>query len=64
MQVRMLVSSANPRTAWNPGDLRVVTVEEAARLIRAGQAEPVREEREPEKAVRRSRRGERAARWP
>jgi hypothetical protein len=53
MQVELLVSRAGPGISQNAGDIVEVTSDEAARMIAAGQASPVRAVK-PEKAVRRA----------
>lgn len=42
MQVRMLVSMAGVDAAWDRGDVKDCSSEEAVRLIQAGYAEPMR----------------------
>lgn len=55
MQVEMLISRAGPGGVANRGDIIEVGKEEAVRMIEAGQAIPVRDERKVEKAVRKPR---------
>jgi len=54
MKVQLLTARATVTGAQNRGDVVDVPEAEAIRMIEAGQAQPVREERAPEKAVRRS----------
>jgi len=54
MQVKLLISRATATGAENRGDVITVTDAEAVRMIEAGQAEPVRTQKAPEKAVKRS----------
>lgn len=54
MKIKLLTSRATATGTENRGDIISVSEEEAIRMIDAGQAEPVREERQPEKAVKRS----------
>lgn len=60
MQVKLLISRATATGAENRGDIVTVSDAEAARMIEAGQAEPVRDRKSPEKAVKR-RKPERAS---
>jgi hypothetical protein len=53
MKIRLLTARATATGAQNRGDTIDVPEAEAIRMIEGGQAEPVREQREPEKAVRR-----------
>lgn len=52
MKVKLLVSRSGAMGAQNAGEEVEVTTDEAARMIAAGQAEPVRS-KSPEKAVKR-----------
>lgn len=52
MLVKLLVSRAHASGSQNRGDIIEVNNGEAARMIAAEQAEPVRQAKEPEKAVR------------
>lgn len=53
MQVKLLVARAGAQGAQNRGEVIDVSTDEAARMIEAGQAEPVRGAK-LEKAVKRS----------
>lgn len=55
MKIKLLVSRSGVDGAQNVGDEIEVSNDEAKRMIEAGQAEPLRGNREPEKAVRRGR---------
>lgn len=55
MKIRLLVSRSGIDGAQSPGDEITVAQAEAIRMIKAGQAVPVREAPEPEKAVKRGR---------
>ena len=55
MQVKLLVSRATATGSENRGATVDVSDAEAIRMIEAGQAEPVRVAREPEKAARKAR---------
>lgn len=55
MQIKLLIARASAAGAQNRGDVIEVSNDEAARMIEAGQAAPVRTAPEPEKAVRRAR---------
>jgi len=59
MKIKLLTARATATGAENRGDIVEVSTDEAARMIEAGQAEPVRAAT-PEKAVA-SRKAERAA---
>jgi len=52
MKIKLLVSRAGVDGAQNRGDEIDVTAEEAKRMIEAGQAEPIRQAKPLEKAVR------------
>jgi hypothetical protein len=52
MQVKLLVSRGTVTASQKRGDVIDVTDVEAIRMIEAGQAEPIRQEPKPEKAVR------------
>lgn len=54
MQVKLLIARATATGSENRGDVVTVSDAEAVRMIEAGQAEPVRSEKAPEKAVKRS----------
>jgi hypothetical protein len=60
MRVRLLVSRAVIGEPQNMGDEITVPDDEAVRMIEAGQAEPVRAKKAPEKATKR-RKAERAS---
>jgi len=51
MQVKLLVPRAGVDGAQNRGDVVTVSDAEAVRMIEAGQAEPVRSGKAPEKAT-------------
>lgn len=53
MLIRLLVDRAGPSGLEAAGQEIAVGEQEALRMIRAGQAEPVRRGRQPEKAVTR-----------
>lgn len=53
MQIRLLVPRAGIGFSQRPGDIIDVPDDEAVRMIKADQAEPVREGRAPEKATKR-----------
>jgi len=53
MQVKLLVSRVSATGAENRGEVVDVSNDEAVRMIDAGQAEPVRSQKSPEKAVKR-----------
>lgn len=59
MKIKLLTARATATGAENRGDIVEVSTDEAARMIEAGQAEPVRAVA-PEKAVS-ARKAERAA---
>jgi hypothetical protein len=50
MKVKLLVSRAGSAGAQNRGDVIDVSTDEAARMIEAGQAEPMRDSA-PERAI-------------
>lgn len=52
MKVKLLTSRSGPAGASNAGDEIEVPADEAKRMIEAGQAEPVRSGKKPEKAVK------------
>ena len=52
MQVKLLVSRGTMAASQKRGEVIEVTDAEAIRMIEAGQAEAVRQEPKPEKAVR------------
>ena len=54
MKVKLLVARAAATGAENRGDVVEVSDDEAVRMIEAGQAEPIRTAKAPEKAVKRS----------
>lgn len=54
MKVKLLTARATSQGSENRGDVIDVTDGEAIRMIEAGQAEAVRYEAKPEKAVKRS----------
>ena len=54
MKVKLLISRAAASGSQNRGDVVEVSDAEAVRMFDAGQAEPVRAEKAPEKAVKRS----------
>ena len=54
MQVKLLTPRAAATGSQNINDVVEVSADEAARLIEAGRAEPVRAAKKPEKAVKRS----------
>lgn len=54
MKIKLLVSRAGPAGVQNRGDVVDVSDSDAVSMIEAGQAEPVRGEKTPEKAVKRS----------
>lgn len=53
MKIRLLTARATLVGSQNRGDVIEVSDAEAVRMIEGGQAEPVREAKQPEKAVRR-----------
>jgi hypothetical protein len=53
MQVKLLIARAAASGSQNRGDIVEVTDAEAVRMIEAKQAEPVRAQKAPEKAVKR-----------
>jgi len=55
VKVKLLTSRSGSDGAFGAGDVIDVPGDEAARMIGKGQAEPVRAERAPEKAVARRR---------
>lgn len=59
MKVKLIVSRAGPLGVQNAGEVIDIDVDEAQRMIDAGQAEIIRQ-KAPEKAVKRSK-AERAA---
>lgn len=52
MQVKLLIARATATGSENRGDTVEVSDAEAVRMIEAGQAEPVRSQKAPEKAVK------------
>jgi hypothetical protein len=54
MKVKLLVARATAKGSENRGDVVEVSDAEAVAMVRAGQAEPIRTEKAPEKAVKRS----------
>jgi len=54
MLVKLLIARATATAAQNRGDVVEVSNDDGARMIQAEQAEAVRSERRPEKAVKRS----------
>ena len=54
MQVKLLTARATAKGSENRGDIVDVTDGEAIAMIERGQAEPVRAQKAPEKAVKRS----------
>jgi len=54
MKVKLLVSRSGADGSFSPGDEIEVSPDEAARMIAAGQAQPVRDGVKPERAVVRS----------
>lgn len=52
MKIKLLVSRSGVDGSQNRGDIIEVLDAEAVRMIDAGQAEPIRESRAPEKATR------------
>ena len=54
MRIKLLTARATATGAENRGDVITVDDAEAVRMIEAGQAEPVRAEKTPEKTVKRS----------
>lgn len=54
MQVKLLIARATATGSENRGDIVTVSDDEAVRMIEADQAEPVRAQKAPEKAVSRS----------
>lgn len=60
MLVKLLVARAAATGSQNRGEVVEVNNGEAARMIEAGQAEPVREGKAPEKAVRSGKKPEKA----
>ena len=54
MKVKLLMARATATGSQNRGDVIEVSQADAVRMIEAGQAEPVREVRAPEKAVKRA----------
>jgi len=54
MKVKLLVARADASGAQNRGDVIDVSNAEAVRMIQAEQAEAVRGQKSPEKAVKRS----------
>lgn len=54
MKIKLLTARATARGPENRGDVIDVSDAEAVRMIEAGQAEPVRAAKAPEKAVKRA----------
>ena len=54
MLVKLLIARVTATAAQNRGDVVEVSNDDGARMIQAEQAEAVRSERRPEKAVKRS----------
>jgi hypothetical protein len=52
MKIKLLVARASATGAQNRGDEIEVSSDEAKRMIEAGQAEPIRQSKPLEKAVR------------